>query len=193
MDLSVSNYTSSYAQSTSNTKQTKQSDSASKKEREQDAVVYEKSSDKKTNKTSADHAEIIKQLKAEQERRTQQLVDLVNSTLNGQGKSFSIANGSNLADIFKNIKVDADTIAQAKKDIAEDGYWGVEQTSDRLVSMAQALAGGDKSKADELISAIQKGFNQATKSWGEDLPDICKNTLKTTIEKMEKWRDSTDE
>ena len=42
-------------------------------------------------------------------------------------------------------------------DIAEDGYWGVNKTSDRLVSMAIALAGGDTDKADELKNAITKG------------------------------------
>ena len=33
--------------------------------------------------------------------------------------------------------VDAETKAKAQKDIAEDGYWGVEQTSDRIVSLLQ--------------------------------------------------------
>jgi hypothetical protein len=95
--------------------------------------------------------------------------------------------------MFKTLTVDADTIAQAKKDISEDGYWGVEQTSDRLVAMAQALSGGDSSKADELISAIQKGFEQATKAWGEDLPDICKQTIDAATEKLTNWRDGITE
>ena len=37
--------------------------------------------------------------------------------------------------------------------------------------------------------AVKKGFEQATKTWGGKLPDICQNTLDTTIEKLEKWRD----
>ena len=84
------------------------------------------------------------------------------------------------------------TIEQAKKDISEDGYWGVEQTSDRLVSMAKALSGDDPSKADMLIDAIKKGFEQAGKDWGEDLPDICKKTIDTAIKKMEDWRDGVN-
>ncbi len=95
--------------------------------------------------------------------------------------------------MFKNVNADPATIAQAKKDIGEDGYWGVEQTSDRLVSMAQALSGGDSAKADELIAAMKKGFSQATKAWGEDLPDICKNTIDTAVKKMEDWRDGITE
>ena len=69
-----------------------------------------------------------------------------------------------------------------------DGYWGIKQTSDRMVSMAIALTGGDTDKADEMISAIEKGFKQATKSWGEDLPDICQKTLEETKKKMNDWK-----
>ena len=94
-----------------------------------------------------------------------------------------------LADLFKNINADPATIAQAQKDIGEDGYWGVEQTSDRLVSMAKALSGGDSTKADELIAAMKKGFEQATAAWGDELPSICQNTIDSAVKKMESWRD----
>ena len=96
-----------------------------------------------------------------------------------------------LADLFKDIQADPATIEQAQKDIADDGYWGVEQTSDRLVSMAQALSGGDTSKADTLIAAIKKGFDEATEAWGDKLPDICQKTIDAAVKKMEAWRDGT--
>ena len=93
--------------------------------------------------------------------------------------------------MFKDIQADPATIEQAQKDIADDGYWGVEQTSDRLVSMAQALSGGDTSKADTLIAAIKKGFDEATEAWGDKLPDICQKTIDAAVQKMEAWRDGT--
>ena len=76
----------------------------------------------------------------------------------------------------------------AQEALSDDGYWGIKQTSDRMVSMAIALTGGDTDKADEMISAIEKGFKQATKSWGEDLPDICQKTLEETKKKMNDWK-----
>ena len=79
-------------------------------------------------------------------------------------------------------------IKAAQEAISDDGYWGIKQTSDRMVSMAIALTGGDTDKADEMISAIEKGFKQATKSWGEDLPDICQKTLEETKKKMNDWK-----
>ena len=92
---------------------------------------------------------------------------------------FDLANGTNLAATFRKAaaNADPDTIKAAQEAISDDGYWGIKQTSDRMVSMAIALTGGDTDKADEMISAIEKGFKQATKSWGEDLPDICQKTL----------------
>ena len=92
--------------------------------------------------------------------------------------------------MFKNIEVDPATKAQAQKDIGEDGYWGVKQTSDRLVEMAQALSGGDATKADEMIKAIKKGYDQAAEAWGGELPDICQKTIDAATEKLNQWRDS---
>ena len=87
---------------------------------------------------------------------------LVEKVLGKQKGTFDLANGKNLANTFRQVAglASADDIAAAKASIAEDGYWGVEQTSDRLVSMAIALSGGDTDKAEELKAAITKGFKQ---------------------------------
>lgn len=192
MSLSINGVNTNYKNTTVNKVKNEKapSDKVAKNDNDSQGVVYEKSEAATTPKTKADYSAIVKQLKAEQENRQKQLMDLVFSTLKGQGKSFSLANG--LAEIFENLEVDEKTIEQAKEDISEDGYWGINQTSDRLVSMAQALCGGDKSKADEMINAIKKGYEQATKAWGKELPEICSQTLDATIGKMEAWRDGTE-
>ena len=64
--------------------------------------------------------------------------------------------------------VSADVKAQAQADIADDGYWGVEQTSDRILDFAKALSGDDPDKADAMLEAFKKGFEQATKAWGDN-------------------------
>ena len=76
-----------------------------------------------------------------------------------------------------NFKVDAATKAQAQRDIGEDGYWGVKQTSQRLFDFASALAGDDVNQMKKMQSAMEKGFKQATAAWGRDLPSISKQTL----------------
>ena len=139
-------------------------------------VVYETSSktDDKSNKIK------------DYSTKNAQLQNLVTKLLGKQAGKYT-----KLADLFKDIQADPATIEQAQKDIADDGYWGVEQTSDRLVSMAQALSGGDTSKADTLIAAIKKGFDEATEAWGDKLPDICQKTIDAAVKKMEAWRDGT--
>lgn len=157
------------------------------------AAVYEKS-DKtaKGNKVYQKDSDTVERLIAEAEKRTQSLRDLVEKMLLKQGQTFTDS-----TDIYAllregKVKVDPETSAQAQKDIAEDGYWGVNQTSDRLVSFAKALTGGDPSRADEMIKAVKKGFESATKSWGDDLPGICRDTLDAAISKLEAWRDTEE-
>ena len=119
-------------------------------------------------------------------QRKQQLKDLVERTLGKQSEIFTFANFNKF--VTGEAQISAEEIEQAKADIAEDGYWGVEQTSERLYSFAYALAGGDASKADDMMAAIEKGYEQATKAWGNELPDICNRTLEATREKIEAWK-----
>lgn len=166
---------------------TKNNDVKNNEEIIDDGVVYEK--DTSVKKTYQRDQATIDRLLAEAEKSKQKLVDLVEKMLLKQGKTLNNAN-----DIFPllregKVPVDEETRLQAQKDIAEDGYWGVEQTSDRLVSFAKALAGGDPSKADLMIDAVKKGFEQAKKAWGGELPQICKDTVDRAISKLESWRD----
>lgn len=157
-------------------------------------VIYEKSSnssDKTVNKKS--NSAIVAQLKADAEQRTSQLRSLVEKMMTQQGAAIGKAD-----DMWKflaggNFTVDAATKAQAQADIAEDGYWGVEQTSDRILDFAKALSGDDPEKADMLLDAFKKGFEQATKSWGQKLPDISQRTYDAVVEKFENWKKGTDE
>lgn len=165
-----------------------------------DAVIYEKSKEVKSNKYDIFEGKdlknpearqaIIDKLKADQEAQQKKLLDIVRKTISGQGNAIASAD-----DMWKflasgNFTVDAKTKAQAKKDIAEDGYWGVEQTSDRILDFAKALSGNDPKQADKLLNAFKKGFDQATKAWGKKLPDISQRTYDAVVKKFEAWKNS---
>lgn len=155
------------------------------------AAVYERDSTSENGKRvyKRDN-ETIKRLLDESEQRAQALRELVEKMLLRQGKTYDEA--TDIYGLLREGKLEADpeTIAQAQKDIAADGYWGIEQTSERLLSFAKALTGGNTTMADEMIAAVKKGFEEATKAWGGELPGICKNTMETAIKKLEAWRDS---
>lgn len=163
-----------------------------KEEDQSSAVVYEKG-DSNTQKTSyTQDTATIDRLKADLEKREKQLTDLVRKMLLKQGQTFE---GADMYQLLREgkVNIDPETAKQAQIDISENGYWGVEQTSDRLVSFAKALTGGNPEKADEMIAAIQKGFEDAKKAWGGELPEICKKTIDSAIEKLNAWKSPSKE
>lgn len=159
---------------------------------EDTAVVYEKSTETAVvNKNSGiDREAIIAQMKADTEARMNQLTDIVKKMMAGQGNAFALASGDDIWSFLASGDYTVTEAAklQAQEDISENGYWGVEQTSDRILDFAKALSGGDVSKADELLEAFKKGYEQATAAWGKELPDITKDTYKAVEEKFAAWK-----
>lgn len=173
----ISNQTSTYAAYKSTEQKTAATEAGGKQT--EVSAVYEPSKDAKktdTVTTKQKNEAIVSQLKADAEARTQQLQQLVQQMISKQGNAYGQAN-----DMWKflangNFTVDAQTKAQAQADIAEDGYWGVKQTSERIFDFAKALSGGDMDKMKEMQAAFEKGFKQATKTWGKELPQISQDT-----------------
>lgn len=158
---------------------------AEKKNTEDVGVVYEKSAQIEKpatysiNKMSAeDRANLVQQLKADQAQQEANFLDLVKKTIGDQIGTI----GMSSEDMWKKLAsgdftVDAATKAKAQEDISEDGYWGVKKTSERLFQFASALAGDDPEQMKKMQEAMQKGFDEATKTWGKDLPEISGKTL----------------
>lgn len=142
-------------------------------------VVYEPSGKTATDsvkKTYTPDTNLINKLKADADARTAQLRSLVEKMMSGQTNAYGKAK-----DIWQflregNFTVDPATKAQAQADIAEDGYWGVKQTSQRILDFANALTGGDPSQIEKMRDAFKKGYEQAEKTWGGKLPDISQQT-----------------
>ena len=157
-------------------------------------VVYEKSSGQTSGTVTkkTDYA-LVNKLKADAEQRTSQLRSLVEKMMTKQGVAIGTADSMWRFLAKGDFTVDEATRAQAQADIADDGYWGVDQTSDRILDFAKALSGNDPEKADLLLDAFKKGFKEATKSWGQDLPDISQRTYDAVVEKFNKWKNGTEE
>lgn len=147
------------------------------------AATYEAS----TAANRTDRSAVIAHLKSSAEQRMQQMQSLVTKMFEKQG--ITIGTADNMWRILAggNFTADAATIAQAKEDISEDGYWGVNQTSERIFSFAAALSGGDKEKMQEMVKAVEKGFSEATKAWGKELPGITQDTHSAIMDKFDKW------
>ena len=55
------------------------------------------------------------------------------------------------------------------------------------LDFAVALSGGDEENMKKMVSAVEKGFKEATKSWGKDLPSISNDTYSATMKKFDQW------
>ena len=173
--------------STSAAKEKTSAEEAATKTTEDTGVIYEHSTDTNTSSTKKTYkpdTALINKLKADADARTSQLRSLVEQMMGKQATTYGNAN-----DIWSflrsgNYTVDPATKAQA--DIAEDGYWGVGQTSDRIIQFATALTGGDLDKIEAMRDAFKKGYAQAEKTWGGSLPEISQKTYDAVMEKFDK-------
>ena len=175
-------------QTAAKTAEEKTSEAKASEEKKDTGVVYEaskKDADTKTAKTYTQNTNLVNKMKADAEAHAQQLQNIVQQLMGKQGETYNTANGIWSVLASGNFTVDAATKAQAEKDIAEDGYWGVEQTSDRIIDFATALTGGDPSKIEEMREAFKKGYKQAEKTWGGQLPDISQRTYDAVMEKFD--------
>ena len=153
-----------------------------------EAAVYEKS---KPEKYAPDMNK-IKEMIAETDRATELLRQLVEKLLLKQGsvaKSVFELFGVG-EEFYKNLEADDATILKAQQEISEDGYFGVLQTSQRILDFAKALSGGDPSKIDLLEEAFIKGFQMAEEIWGGKLPDISYQTYDAVMQGFAEWRAS---
>ena len=143
-----------------------------------DRVEFSKDT-KVTNKMSdAERASLVQSLKADLDNQMARFTNMMTQMFQKQGITGVSAQGDDMWRRIAsgNFTVDAQTKAEAQQAISEDGYWGVKQTSQRIFDMAKALAGDDPAKMKKMQDAVEKGFEQATASWGKALPGICDDT-----------------
>lgn len=175
--------------STSAAKEKTSAEEATTKTTEDTGVIYEHSTDTNTSSTKKTYkpdTALINKLKADADARTSQLRSLVEQMMGKQATTYGNAN--DICSFLRsgNYTVDPATKAQAQADIAEDGYWGVTQTSDRIIQFATALTGGDPDKIEAMRDAFKKGYAQAEKTWGGSLPEISQKTYDAVMEKFDK-------
>ncbi len=185
MSMNVNGVTGADTYSAYNTtKATEKAAEATQNKKAESGVVYEKNT-AAAKKTYKPDTNMVAKLKADAEERTARFKSLVEQLMTKQSTTYGQA-----TDIWSflskgDFTVDPATKAQAQQDISEDGYWGVNKTSDRIVQFATALTGGDPDKIEEMRDAFIKGYKQAEKTWGGKLPDISQQTYDAVMKKFD--------
>ncbi len=106
---------------------------------------------------------------------------LVLNMLKEQGIDYKIATGDT--------EIDISTISpeEAQDLVADDGYFGVDKTSQRIFDLAVGIAGGDPAKLDAVRAGVEKGFHEAFEAMGNWLPDISYKTYDAVMQKLDDW------
>ena len=70
--------------------------------------------------------------------------------------------------------------------VAEDGFFGITQTAERIANFVLQGAGEDEELLRAGRKGILQGFNEAEAIWGGKLPDISYKTIDMAVEIIDK-------
>ena len=98
-----------------------------------------------------------------------------------------ILSGLDLASIGYNGKSLNELSSDEANDlISENGFFGIANTAGRIASFVLNGAGDDVEKLKAGREGVAKGFEDAKKIWGGELPEISKKTIEKTLESLDK-------
>jgi hypothetical protein len=127
----------------------------------------------------------IKSVEMTQENTNSQsfLMNIINNTevydfLSGK----EIDGGLSLASIgYDGKPITELTPDEAKELVSDNGFFGIDQTSQRVSGFVISLAGDNVEALQEARRGVVKGFEEAEKMWGGELPEISYKTQEQTL------------
>jgi hypothetical protein len=108
---------------------------------------------------------------------------MVETLLGQQAERQQLADGWSIRDI----EISPELRAEATEMIEEGGYFSVEETAARMLDFAVALTGGDPAQIEVMRDAVQRGFDQAERMFGGELPEISHQTLEAVMNGFDEW------
>ena len=136
----------------------------------------------------ASDPDAIRRLWTETNEATDSIRRLIQSLLgtqdaNGQGFWANRALG--------NVQVSEADRARAQELISEDGFFGVRQTTERIMNFAKALVGEDASPEaiERMRNAVQRGFDDVARMFGgfDRLPQVSQDTHAAIMAAFDDW------
>ncbi|MCL2356732.1 MAG: hypothetical protein FWC70_06195 [Defluviitaleaceae bacterium] len=130
--------------------------------------------------------ERVSRLWSQHEARVDSFRQMIETLFNQQAERQGLANGWT----FREIEVTDEMRAEAQSMIDEGGYFSVEATAGRILDFAVALTGGDPARIDVMRDAVQRGFDQAERMFGGELPEISHQTLEAVMNGFDEWAEA---
>ncbi len=86
---------------------------------------------------------------------------------------------------YKNTPISELSIDQASDLIEADGYFGIDKTSQRIIDFVLTGAGDDLDRLKAGREGVLRGFAEAEKAWGGQLPEISYKTIEKGIKALD--------
>ncbi len=173
------------------------SDAAQAMAKDSDELFVNDAGAEKTKGLTADQ---IQSLKADLEVQQNTMLNLMIQTLTASNEKLQGWLNDGIGTLnFGGVKIDASRFAlpsvatnpeDAAKAVADGGDWSVSAVSDRIFGLAEAMAGGDPEKLQQMRAAVEEGFKQAGATWKDatgnsSMPDITKNTYSEIMKRFD--------
>lgn len=152
--------------------------------------LYQTAQMQKASKT--DQLESIKEEhRASQAKQFAQMMSQVQSSVAGKIKesSFEIEY-KEFKDFLAEIGYEGKPLAslsqdEAKELVSEEGFFGIQQTSERIAEFVIMGAKGNEELLREGRKGVLQGLKEAEEIWGSSLPDIAYETMDKTLEMID--------
>ena len=76
--------------------------------------------------------------------------------------------------------------SEASDLVSENGFFGISNTADRISNFIINAAGDDLEKLQAGKEGMQRGFKEAEKIWGGNLPEISQKTIEKATQSIDK-------
>lgn len=129
-------------------------------------------------------------------------VELTQTNTNAQHSLMNIINNAELYDFLSGKELDNGfslsstkysgkpivelNTNEAKELVSDNGFFGVERTSQRVSSFVIDLAENNVEALQEAREGLVQGFDEAEEMWGKDLPEISYETQEKTLDIIDK-------
>jgi len=140
----------------------------------------------RSNRVAADPA-TVNRLWQESNHVTDAIRTLISSAL---GRSDAAGQGF-WAQRAGNLRLNDAERLQAQELVSEDGFFGVAQTTDRIMSFAMAMVGEGASEGqiESMRAAVQRGFDDVARMFGgfDRLPQVTRDTHAAIMQRFDEW------
>ena len=114
-----------------------------------------------------------------------------NDIFGAQNKSINSLNDILSGVDFKSIGYEGKPITQLSQSeasdlVSENGFFGIANTADRISNFIISAAGDDLQKLEAGKEGMLRGFKEAEKIWGGELPEISQKTIEKATQAVDK-------